>query len=285
MDTEFEKIYLSGPMTGMKDFNRPAFHQAARRLRKQGYLVFNPAELPGSDEHTSRWPELMRLCIRALPEYDALAALNGWEYSTGAGVEVLVAEILEIPVLDAYGLQPLHTQRIQKVISQLALGNQDATQTDPGERLLTRYQNLFMQHLQRTPMVRPATDAPKMRDVVRAIGPNRAADLLEYFFTTWLNIKPFAAQNPCVSMFVSQIEPMEQHRRGQAADPDMPWYQVMQQRGWQPVKTRGIVARGYYCQRDPEHETLLYEKDGKRVWSCSTCREMFASPEGEKNNH
>ena len=44
VDTE-DAVYLSGPMTGLPDFNRPAFHAAAAALRAQGYVVINPAEV------------------------------------------------------------------------------------------------------------------------------------------------------------------------------------------------------------------------------------------------
>lgn len=39
------KIYLAGPMTGIKDLNFPRFHGEAARLRALGHQVINPAEL------------------------------------------------------------------------------------------------------------------------------------------------------------------------------------------------------------------------------------------------
>lgn len=39
-------VYLSGPMTGLPDFNYPAFHDAAQRLRSIGHRVESPAENP-----------------------------------------------------------------------------------------------------------------------------------------------------------------------------------------------------------------------------------------------
>ncbi len=41
---ETKRIYLAGPMTGLPDYNFPAFMKAAAYLRSQGAIVFNPAE-------------------------------------------------------------------------------------------------------------------------------------------------------------------------------------------------------------------------------------------------
>ncbi|WP_137975293.1 DUF4406 domain-containing protein, partial [Salmonella enterica] len=40
------KIYIAGPMTGRKKFNRDAFNKEADRLMKHGHTVLNPASLP-----------------------------------------------------------------------------------------------------------------------------------------------------------------------------------------------------------------------------------------------
>lgn len=39
------RIYISGPMTGLPDLNRPAFDAAEKRLTEQGHFVINPHNL------------------------------------------------------------------------------------------------------------------------------------------------------------------------------------------------------------------------------------------------
>ena len=39
-------IYISGPMTGIADDNRPAFNRVAAKLRAMGHNCENPAEQP-----------------------------------------------------------------------------------------------------------------------------------------------------------------------------------------------------------------------------------------------
>lgn len=51
-------LFVSGPMTGIPDHNRPAFHAAAKQLRDHGYHVINPAELR-PEEH-----QLLNRCTR-----------------------------------------------------------------------------------------------------------------------------------------------------------------------------------------------------------------------------
>ncbi len=89
-------LYISGPMTGHEDFNRPAFHEAARQLRQAGYRVTNPAEkgLPDS----APWQMHMRADIKAMMDCDGLAILAGWQNSRGANAETNLAHALGIPV-------------------------------------------------------------------------------------------------------------------------------------------------------------------------------------------
>lgn len=125
MSTNKQKIYLAGPMRGIKEFNFPAFLSAAARLRQQGFAVFNPAERDcerhgkdiskgnetGDIEHAAKehgfnlrialHEDTSFICLEA----DAIALLPGWENSKGAIAERATAIALGLPVmrLDAEG--------------------------------------------------------------------------------------------------------------------------------------------------------------------------------------
>jgi hypothetical protein len=91
------RIYLSGPMTGLPDFNVPAFHEAAAALRGLGFDVVSPAEI-NADQSTT-WHAALRADIKALCDCDAIALMSGWERSNGAHLELHLAHRLGLDVL------------------------------------------------------------------------------------------------------------------------------------------------------------------------------------------
>jgi hypothetical protein len=94
------KVYIAGPMTGLKDFNYPAFNEAAQRWREAGWTVFNPAENFGGDT-TRNYREYMREDLAMLQQADAIALLFGWRLSRGARYELLTAQLLGLVVYNA----------------------------------------------------------------------------------------------------------------------------------------------------------------------------------------
>jgi hypothetical protein len=108
------KIYVAGPMRGIPEFNFPAFHAAAAKLRAEGHEVFNPAERDnerhgqdiskgnatgdealaaaqhGFNLRVALGDDLAWICATA----DAIALLPGWENSKGAKAERATAEAL-----------------------------------------------------------------------------------------------------------------------------------------------------------------------------------------------
>jgi Domain of unknown function (DUF4406) len=88
------RIYLCGPMTGLPDYNYPAFNAEAARLRGLGYTVENPAE----NEHPEGqdWPGYMRVALTQMLTCQAVAILPSWQKSKGAKLELNLADALEI---------------------------------------------------------------------------------------------------------------------------------------------------------------------------------------------
>jgi len=91
-------IYLSGPMTGLPDYNRPAFARVAEQLRSEGKTVFNPGDI-GPKENIMPRAWYMRKDLDALLRSDSLYLLPGWEASEGAKLEVAIAKELELPIV------------------------------------------------------------------------------------------------------------------------------------------------------------------------------------------
>ena len=99
------KVYLAGPLRGIKAYNHPAFDKATHNLRLEGHEVFSPAE-----KDRQLWPnrpwanftgdmavdgftgENMRTVIKAdlnwiADHADGIVFLPGWQNSRGARAE------------------------------------------------------------------------------------------------------------------------------------------------------------------------------------------------------
>ncbi|WP_256858853.1 DUF4406 domain-containing protein [Pseudomonas extremaustralis] len=96
------RVYVAGPMTGIADFNYPAFNAVADQLRAQGYEVENPAD-HGIVEG-AQWADYMAYDLTRLGLCGVIALLPDWEKSQGARLEVLIAEQLGMTVVNAHDL-------------------------------------------------------------------------------------------------------------------------------------------------------------------------------------
>lgn len=92
-------LYIAGPMTGIPEYNRPAFFNTARDLRAAGYPVLNPARREPDPDWT--WQDYMRAAIRDIANSDGVATLRNWGHSPGAKVEVALAVGIRLPVFPA----------------------------------------------------------------------------------------------------------------------------------------------------------------------------------------
>ncbi|HDR2588132.1 TPA: DUF4406 domain-containing protein [Enterobacter ludwigii] len=89
------KIYITGPMSGLPEFNRPAFFKAAEEISARGHCVLNPAILPdGLTQH-----EYMDICQAMVRSADAIFMLNRWENSRGALAELHQARKLGLLII------------------------------------------------------------------------------------------------------------------------------------------------------------------------------------------
>lgn len=100
-------------MTGIKDYNKPAFDAAASRLRALGHTVYSPPELDAGDYGRS-WNSYMRRDFELLlsGKVDMVAVLPFWEWSKGALREVVLAQTIGMPVVDAETMEPIAEVKI-----------------------------------------------------------------------------------------------------------------------------------------------------------------------------
>jgi hypothetical protein len=109
------KIYIAGPMSGIPQFNIPAFDEAAERLREAGYDAVSPAELDDPETRAAAlasedgemkgalngetWGDFLARDVKLVAdEIDAIALLPGWEGSRGAQLELHVARLCNLPI-------------------------------------------------------------------------------------------------------------------------------------------------------------------------------------------
>jgi len=97
-----KRIYISGPMTGLPDYNFAAFEAAEKLLRKTvpSAEIINPHELSrGVDQHNAEWEDYLKLDLRAMLDCDTVVILPGWHNSKGALLEIHVATSVNIPIV------------------------------------------------------------------------------------------------------------------------------------------------------------------------------------------
>ena len=95
-----DSVYISGPITGMKNMNLEAFIVAKSKLRREGfYSITNPfsvtAGIPGNSKHST----YMRACLKELVVCEAIYMLHGWWHSRGAIVELIVAKACGLKIM------------------------------------------------------------------------------------------------------------------------------------------------------------------------------------------
>lgn len=91
------RVYVAGPMTGLPEYNFPAFHAKAAELRAKGWHVENPAE--NTEPPCKSWGGYMRNALRQMLTCDAIYLLPGWSESRGASIEKRLAQDLGLAII------------------------------------------------------------------------------------------------------------------------------------------------------------------------------------------
>ena len=91
------KIYISGPITGVKEF-RKNFDNAEKLLDLKGYTVENPVKIgdrlhfPANFSKSDKYATYMRADLLALLGCTHIYMLDKWYNSRGAIIEYIVAK-------------------------------------------------------------------------------------------------------------------------------------------------------------------------------------------------
>ena len=90
------KIHISGPMSGVENFNVPLFNRVAGILLDMGHVTFNPAtDVPFSDTYRL---QIARNLAWICEEAEGMVLLPGAHSSPGSKAERYAAEACKLPV-------------------------------------------------------------------------------------------------------------------------------------------------------------------------------------------
>src|SRR5690606_5086176 len=88
-------VYIAGPITGIPDFNHPAFFAAEGYLAGLGFDVFNPARIDNSS--TDKPYEFhIREAVKMLGQGGSIYLLEGWKKSRGARAQEHLARLFKM---------------------------------------------------------------------------------------------------------------------------------------------------------------------------------------------
>ena len=130
-------VYISGPISGKADMNRPAFDRAQFFLEGRGHQVINPHTLNGHLPDDLERSVYMRRDITVMLLSTAIFMLEGWEFSRGARCEFLVAQELGLDILydekasrfDVASIPSIDWLRMPELTEDPPPSSLDATQT------------------------------------------------------------------------------------------------------------------------------------------------------------
>lgn len=142
-------IYISGKMSGVEDWNFPAFFELDEKLSADGYKVINPAKNDGEtleealasvgtfDNPAHDWAEYIKKDVKQLMDANAICVLPGWQNSRGATLEVKLGQALGLPIC-IYGEKNKVKQLLPRV-ELIGLSGYARTGKDTAAEILSNY--------------------------------------------------------------------------------------------------------------------------------------------------
>ena len=137
------KYYIAGPMSGIPQFNYPAFDAAAKSIRSKKHEAVSPAEM--DDEATraaalasktgnfndfdsdETWGDFLSRDVKIVADQvDGVVLLSNWHTSRGARLEAFVALCCQKPIYNI-DLQELNPKIIAKTIMENTVDQGDTS--------------------------------------------------------------------------------------------------------------------------------------------------------------
>lgn len=98
-------VYISGPMSGIPNYNKESFSKAMDYIKDMGFDCINPVDICSelsflpTDTEDIKWKECMKLDIKALLGCSDIFLLPGWNQSRGAKLEYTLAVAMGLGVM------------------------------------------------------------------------------------------------------------------------------------------------------------------------------------------
>ena len=94
-----QTVYLSGPMTGLPDYNRAAFNLRAEAFRAAGYSVNNPADISVTHGTDKAYEFYFKRALRMMLDADVVYVFGDTTQSRGVEMELQVAKMAGMQVV------------------------------------------------------------------------------------------------------------------------------------------------------------------------------------------
>ncbi len=129
------KWYLAGPMSGIPQFNFPAFFAAAKHLREVGYEIISPAEIDDPEDKAfaldstdgdptklsgKTWGDFLARDVKIIADQvGGIIFLPKWQRSRGARLEAFVGLLCKhkFAWYDTYSaIDPIHSNTVRDML-------------------------------------------------------------------------------------------------------------------------------------------------------------------------